>query len=236
MATNISDEELTAYLDGEADGALAGRIEAALMDDDTLAVRLDGLRFDVDALRGEAGAFLADAPSFTLPPAPASRGFGIMGGAMAACLALGLGLGFFLSDQPEEQTGWVHYVAAYQALYVGDTLAGVEADPTQISELSSVLGRDLAAATASPELTFKRGQRLGFNGKPLIQLAYLSEEGAPMALCIIAKSGEAKPVSQRVLEGMQAASWSDGEFAYLLIGGEDADLVKRAALHFEAQL
>ncbi len=233
MATHISDEELTAYLDGEADAALTARIEDGGPE---LAARLDGLRFDESQLRAQAGAILADASSFELPSTTPARGFGVMGAAMAACLAIGLGLGFVMSGKPHETSGWMQYVAVYQALYVEDTLSQADGDTSRIPELSAVLGRDLSPAVAPPELTFKRGQQLGFNGKPLIQLAYLSEGGTPMALCIFKTTGDASSISQSVLEGMQAASWSDGRFAYLLIGGEDADLVQRSAAHFQTQL
>lgn len=151
----------------------------------------------------------------------------------------GLVIGVFASRPDAGPVGWHAYVASYQALYVTDTLAEVtqspEATATQLAKVSGKLGRPLGAATTIPGLTYKRAQVLGFNGAPLAQLAYLGKDGAPLALCILAKT-EAAALETMKLEGMEAASWSDGNYAYLLIGGQDAEQIAQAATHLKAAL
>ena len=235
MASDVSDEDLTAFLDGEAPAALAQEIETARKTDRSLGARLDSLQFDLAGLKAQADDMLASAPAQILPQPIPDRALGPIAGAIAA-LVVGLALGVTLANRPAAQPGWMEYVAAYQALYVQGTLSGVGSDPSSLTRLSELLGRDLSPAQDAPDLVFKRAQQLGFNGQPLIQIAYLTETGAPMALCIIKKPGEERPITADLLEGMQAASWSDGEFAYLLIGGTDRALVQRGAAHFQARL
>lgn len=237
MAADFTVEDLTAYLDGEANPDLALRIETALKQDAALQTRLDLLSIDKADLRNEFDALLTEAPSNLVPQAPVTNNNWGFAGAVAASLFVGLGIGFLVFSKPAPPApGWTQYVAAYQALYVTQTIDEIADSPTDLSGLSGVLGRELAPAMKAPDLQFKRGQLLGFKGKPLIQMAYLSDTGAPIALCIIKKPGEASEIKTSVLEGMNAASWSDGSFAYLLIGGTDADLIQRSAAHFKALL
>ncbi|WP_299191063.1 hypothetical protein [uncultured Litoreibacter sp.] len=236
---DISDEDLTAYLDGEADDALSSRIEAALAMDASIAQRLEALSIDVGSLKGALDGLLPSAPRDLVPARAAAntnRPWGI-GATVAASLIVGVTAGYLYASKPAPEPGWMAYVAAYQALYVNATLADAGgAQGTELAQLAGVLGRDLEGVDTAPNLTFKRGQVLGFKGKALVQLAYLSSAGDPVALCIIKTSGEAKPVTTTQLEGMQAASWSDGNHAYLLIGGDDAALVAENAAFFAQTL
>lgn len=238
MAERISDEELTAYLDGEADGPLRVRIDAELESDTELLSRLEALTIDVSALKSDFDALLRSAPAGLIPPPVPAFNPWRTSVAMAASLIIGLGAGYlFFSKPAPAQAGWTQYVAAYQALYVVETLETVPLpNSVDVSGLSETLGRELDAATTAPGLLYKRGQVLGFKGKPLIQMAYLSDTGAPVALCIIRKEGSETAITHSELEGMKAASWSDGTFAYLLIGGTDADVIARNAAHFKASL
>ena len=84
-----------------------------------------------------------------------------------------------------------------------------------------------------PEVDYKRAQILNFEGRTLIQLAFVTGNGEPMALCILRtdEAAQNKP-AQSVMEGMQSAYWSHVGYEYLLIGGADAALVKRLADSF----
>jgi len=233
---HFSDEDLTAFLDGEADAALAREIAAAESRDPNVRDRLQALHLSRDVVREALDTVLADAPDVPVLPqvaAPMDWRAAVIGG-LAACLVLGA---IGLSQWPQDRApGWRDYVAAYQALYVTDTLASVPAarDPdARLKELGATLGRDLSFAADAPRLNFKRGQVLGFEGRTLIQLAYLSPDGAPMALCIIRDQDAGDTgITSETLEGMSAAHWSRDGFAYLLIGSRDDDLVRQAARAF----
>ena len=58
-------------------------------------------------------------------------------------------------------------------------------------------------------------------GKPLVQIAYLRDDGTPVALCIIPAGPDEKPVNMGQAQGMDLARWNTPGYGYLLIGGSD---------------
>ena len=234
---SIRDEDLTAFLDDELDGAAHAAIEAALRQDPLLRQRLDALRLPRDALSSAFDGVAALAPAMPdLPQAgPAKmRAFFPISAAMAACLLIGVLAGNLLSPTPLQRDNWMDYVASYQALYVNETLSGVAQSDAQSTEqlqrLGNVLGRDLSAARSEQALDFKRAQLLGYEGRQLVQLAYLSPTGEPMALCIIrSEASDDTAITTTILEGMSSAHWTRKGFAFLLIGGNDSAFVAQVA-------
>ncbi len=233
-ARQFTDEDLTAFLDGEADDALHAAIEAALETDAALAERMAALDLPLAPIVEAYDALLATAPAMPAfemdapaPPRPRglwAKGAALFGTGLAAGLAVAVFTGF---GTPEpQQRGWVSFVASYQALYTTATLDGATPSPqeaeVQLARVSDALGLDLRGLPVAQGLTFKRAQVLGFNGKPLIQIAYLRDDGTPVALCIIAAGPEGKPLSMGAAEGLDIARWNTPGFGFLLIGGDDA--------------
>lgn len=241
----FSDEDLTAFLDGEAEGDLAARIDAALTSDAELVARLEGLVIPVNDIRA---AFAL--PELAPPPAPElpeQSWFQPM--AMAASIVLALGIGAlggysFKSDEPApvvaQKPGWIAAVASYQALYATETLAGKFQAPEQteatLAGFEGRIGVDLAAATDVQGLDFKRAQILSYNGKPLMQMAYLDDGGVPFALCVIGSGAEARAMKDQIAEGLAASSWVVDGVGYLVIGGDDPTLTRAYAEAFRDQL
>ena len=248
----FTDEELVAYLDGEVEFTPVEAITAALANDPILAQRLADLDVNKDALRSGFDLMLDENQSPALPqslnaamaaaspPAPpkAANNNWLMAGSMAAsilvALFVGYGAGNFL-NQPEAP-GWKAYVASYQSLYSADTLRHVNASPeaqsAELERVAAAIGKsiDLAALQQNPDLTYKRAQVLSFKGKPLVQLAFLTKSGEPVALCILKSSKpDSVEMSQANLEGMSSASWNKDGYAYLLIGGDDPALISGLA-------
>jgi len=241
---DISDELLTAFLDGELAAEDHTRVEAAVADDPKLQARLSELDIPMAPLRDGFASMLTQAPDTLLPPGAPTKDVRfptvIAGCALAAGITVGaFGLSLFSSPASPASPGWMDYVASYQALYSTQTLESVSQTPgqkaDQLTIVSDAVGRPLAQAQTLPGMKFKRAQVLGFRGKPLVQLAYLTPDGVPMALCIIAKA-ESKELNLIELEDMQSAAWSDGTHAYLLIGGDDPELVKNAAEYLQTTL
>ncbi|MEM6758587.1 MAG: hypothetical protein AAF601_03825 [Pseudomonadota bacterium] len=244
---NYTDEELTAFLDGEADAALAEAIGDALEHDTALSERLAELDIPLEPLRAAYDTLLETAPLMpALPdetPAPATRfgwgwGIGTFGTGIAAGLAVAVFTGFGApAPEPAPPPGWAAFVASYQSLYTPETLAAVQISSAeraaQLAQVSAALGLDLSAITEAPGLTLKRAQLLGFNGKPLVQLAYQRDDGTPIALCIIPAGAEGKPVSMGAAQGMELARWNTPGFGYLLIGGQDPVPLAQEAAVFE---
>ncbi|MEL7090844.1 MAG: hypothetical protein AAFN94_03825 [Pseudomonadota bacterium] len=246
-AHSFTDEELTAFLDGEADAALAEAIGEALEDDPVLAERLAGLDIPLEPLRAAYDALLETAPPMpALPdatPAPATRfgwgwGLGTFGTGIAAGLAVAVFTGFGApTPEPAPKPGWAAFVASYQSLYTPETLAAVQVSDAdraaQLAQVSAALGLDLSTIVDAPGLTLKRAQLLAFNGKPLVQLAYQRDDGTPVALCIIPAGADGKPVSMGAAQGMELARWNTPGFGYLLIGGQDPVPLAEEAAVFE---
>jgi anti-sigma factor RsiW len=233
---SFTDEDLTAYLDGEVDTATERAIATALVSDVGLRERLASLQISVVALDEAFGCLLAAAPALPALPMQATSGAPgqIPKMAMAACLVLGIAFGAGLMSWRAQPADWKDYVAAYQSLYVNATLASVAMTPDEtvlnLAYLGAVLDHDISAAQTDSILQFKRGQLLGYQGQPLVQLAYLTLLGEPMALCIIRiESDGQSDVKLTNLEGMAAAHWEKDGLAYLLIGGTDTALINDAA-------
>ena len=242
---DYTDEDLTAYLDAESDPATRRQIAAALADDAELRQRLNAMQFPRDAVKSAFDDLLVAAPAMpALTPLPASLHRGgwpraLM--AMAACLVIGVTVGTGLTKWYSQPGGWKSYVAAYQSLYVNGTLSVVQDSESdaglRLAALGEILGKDLGPAQTDTVLEFKRGQLLGFRGHPLVQLAYLTPLGEPVALCIMrAKGASDSAVTTTELEGMAGAQWERDGLAYLLIGGSDSALIKDAADRLAARL
>ncbi|MBO9406874.1 hypothetical protein J7399_05515 [Shimia sp. R9_1] len=234
----FSDEELVAYLDGESEFAAVDQIESALQDDAALNKRLDALRIDIGALQDSFELLQPSAEAIAAlpvgPKAPVKRPVFAVG--MAACIALAVGFGLGSWSTNQSPSGWVEYVAAYQALYTHATLDHISQSPEQLREelgrVSAAVGKDIALEqlTALPDVEYKRGQVLSFEGRPLIQLAFATPSGVPIALCIIRSEDVAKTeeaMATMRLEGLSSAVWSDGVHEYVLIGGKEDGLVRR---------
>ncbi len=74
-------------------------------------------------------------------------------------------------------------------------------------------------------LTFKRVQRLRFEGRPLVQIVYLPEHGAPIALCVMKEAKPDQAIASRSIAQMDVVNWRQSTLAYALIGQPgDADL------------
>ena len=242
----FSDEDLTAYLDGEADSDLSSAIDAALETDADLGARLAGLDVPIAMIAQAFDAQLISAPPMPdiAAAAPASAntnarprwlwGMGTFGTGLAAGLAVALFTG--LGTPEPAPRGWVSFVASYQALYTTATLATDDPSPEQaaqqLAKVSAAINLDLAALPQAQGLTFKRAQVLGFNGKPLVQIAYMRDDGTPVALCIIPAGPDPQTLNMGAAEGMDIARWNTPGFGFLLIGGQDAAPLAREAETF----
>ncbi len=246
----FSDEEFTSYLDGEASPELQQKIESVVATDPREAARLQSLAVETDVIKSAFDELLTTtpAPPTVLEQAAGEKSqttstFNYYYAAMAACALLLVGALFSrMIDNPQRLT-WQDYAAKYHALYVKETLAIVSADDQRLSrslaraEKALKLKLAKATLTSMPNLNLKRSQILGFEGRPLIQLAFLTTAGAPVALCIT-PAGQSATNAPKVstMEGMAAASWSKAGFEFLLIGGKDEKLIRNAAETFHTRL
>ncbi len=126
---------------------------------------------------------------------------------------------------------WVQAAVGYQQLYTRDTEAFTHADAEVASRTISAIRHDDGVALRVPDLsaaglTFRRVQRLQFHGRPLVQIVYFPEKGAPIALCVFKDHQPDTAVSPHDVNGMTVVMWRQAELSYALIGKpEGVDLV-----------
>ncbi|NLS02467.1 anti-sigma factor [Rhizobium sp. P32RR-XVIII] len=253
-----SDEELTAFIDGELPPQDAARIEALATVDDHVAGRLEFLSRSSLPFKEAFAPLLAAAPKAELeavlsaiPERQESTASTLTGrrgflSAIAASVVAGVivdraYIGLSRRPSREESTEWRGVVAEYLSLYTADTLAGpvppADIQSAQLALLEGKLGLALSPEkVALPGVDFKRAQLLEYDEKPLAQIAYLDPETGPMALCIIrSNSGEKSPDIEGRL-GMNVVYWSDNTHAFMLIGHAPADRMQEIADSVRAKL
>ena len=240
---SFSDDDLSCYLDGEASRELAKHIEAAQANDPALSQRIEEMRAATARFYSGLDAMLAHAPAMPdLPPPSSSRqpawGMAITGalaGAAAAAAAV------VMIARPAPEPGWRDVVASYQSLYVTETLVSVDqpvaVSTAKLQDLSQTLGFDLTNLPEVDGMTYKRSQQLGYKGRPLAQLTFLTDQGGPVALCIVHTGGtDSASINSEILEGMSAYSWTQDGYGILLIGPQGGSTLENAAEQFRAAL
>ncbi|KZS49377.1 MULTISPECIES: anti-sigma factor family protein [Rhizobium] len=247
-----SDEDLTAFIDGELTAEEAARIEALVSEDEHVAERLEFLARASLPFKQAFAPLLAEAPRQKLetmlaaiPAQQRAKSASALTfdsrrrflGALAASLIAGIaidraviGIGARLSAK-DENSEWRSVVADYISLYTPETLAGPvparEAQAAQLGPLDEKLGLSLSPeAVALPGIDFKRALLLQYDGKPLAQVAYLDPETGPMALCIVTSNAGPKAPDLESRKGMNVIYWSNATHAFMLIGRISADRMK----------
>ncbi|MBB3929574.1 anti-sigma factor RsiW [Kaistia hirudinis] len=253
-------EQLVALLDGELEAGSAAILAERLPDDADLRARLatldrggEGVRPAFDLLLDDApiarlDAMLDGAIAATQKPSPAAPArsrpawgwlSGLLAPAAAALAAglVGLWLGVAVLGGPahEEEGGWLAAVASYWALTTPDTLA-IAPTPDHLAKglalASDRLGITLSpAAIALPDADFRGATVFDYDGKPLVQLAYLDADGTPFAYCVIraAESGAVQPTAG-TMGGFNVVHWSAGDgVERMLIGRVPGAVLERYA-------
>ncbi|HWJ71867.1 MAG TPA: anti-sigma factor [Kaistia sp.] len=242
------DETLTAFLDEELAPADHAAVLDRLGSDDAFRKRLEGLQFSGRGLDAAFGAMLSAAPRADLDAmldqalarvpeprrVPAARsglnriwqpGFAAALAAMlvVACLAGGIGYRLGGTDTPKQAEGWHEAVAEYWSLTTKATLALAPSPGTATQQLalaSDALGIPLTASAVSLEgPSFRGAQLYEFNGKPLVQIAYLDPDFGPIAYCVIRNGnpGETQPTAAKIGD-FNVVSWSGAGFGRMVIG------------------
>ncbi|MEM9780493.1 MAG: hypothetical protein AAF813_11265, partial [Pseudomonadota bacterium] len=148
MTTSVfSDEQLTAYLDGELAEDWVRDLEAQLATDSALAARVAALDVPLDTLRAAMDVGRISAPPYVAPPVapPKARPLwpGMAAGIAASFIA---GMVVFGTLRPAPEATWIEAIVSYQALYVTETLsdASQPADRTAqvLGDIAGQLGVD----------------------------------------------------------------------------------------------
>lgn len=257
--TELSDELLVAYVDGQLARKQTRAVEAVLDQDDVLAARVDALKHAHARLEAAFEAILAGeeldvsaasvpqqegllVPWYTVKLSVAALG-------IAAALALAItgygwplslpGLGSAPVLTPPASTAtlgmttWQNEAARAHALLSRQTLEVIpdsQANHRPFAfQLSNILGAEPKVPNLDAEgFTFIRAQLLHFSGEPFVQILYLGETGAPLAL--YAKMGEREGSPKEGHVGaVGTIAWAQDGISYLLAGEAEEALLMRIA-------
>ena len=132
-----------------------------------------------------------------------------------------------MSTASGEPMPWIRAAADYQRLYTRDTVADISVDMNASAKTVDAIRQADGVALRVPDLrtaniAFKSVARLRFNDKPLVQIVYLPEHGAPIALCVMKDSRPDHAIAQTQVSGMNVVSWRQNELSYALIGKPDS--------------
>jgi anti-sigma factor RsiW len=231
----VDDAALLAFVDGELDPASREKVEAVLAHSPELRAQVAALSasclpyrtaFERQALpelplalAQRVNSLVSVSQASSAPAHPRRHWLG-MGAAMAASFAAGAWLPWRLWSDSSE-SGWVEAVANYQALYVRETVDQNADSPARLASLLSGFDSEQQRALFVPDLraadlSFKRVQRLGYVGSPLIQMVYLPPSGKPVALCALPMKRADAAVQARAIDGMSVASWQRHGLAFVL--------------------
>ncbi len=167
--------------------------------------------------------------------AAASIALALFGGGIATGLRFA---GNPASPELAVQRGWTDAVAQYVSLFSDDTLAGMPSDPASWQRLSSALGLPLTRekVTAIPSLQFRGTQVLEFDRRPIGQIAFQTDNGKYVAICIIPTTRAAELFTRERKQGLNIVHWIANGYAYMVIGDVPPDTLARISEAAKAQL
>jgi anti-sigma factor RsiW len=238
---------LRAYVDGELDPQRREQVEAVLEHSPELQGMANAMRASCLPFRAAFDSqVLAPAPQrlvdqvatwSALAASGSPAGSPLFGAApkRRQALAWGMGLaasftaGWLLPWRPFDTNSsapnpapWVTAIVGYHAMYVRATVDAQGDRPERLRQLVGDFAPALQPRLAvldlsSAGLHFRRVQRLGFEGAPLLQMVYLPAQGLPAALCVLPVSSDDAAVSNGRDKGLGVAAWVDRGLAYVLV-------------------
>jgi len=255
--TELSDELLVAYVDGQLARAQTKAVEKVLKQDEVIARRVEALKEAHSRFENAFEAILAgelyeitlradpyvrtteSVPQQAQPKPTAS----IVLVAILAGLA-GYSIPLILPELTPERyvlpkqterlaSSWQDDVARTQSLLTRSSLeVGLNSQGNRdlvAFELAQAIGPSLKVPNLDPQgLKLVRGQLLQYRGKPLGQIFYLGTRGAPVALYALPSDAKREPEFSMVGD-VRMVSWSEEGISYLLAAETDEDFLLRTA-------
>ncbi len=235
----ISDEELIALLHDELDPEHSKLIRHTLLTDRGLQIRYEVLASapvgqfkqlldqlieyaPIRRMENKLDRYNANTPATRTAFWHKAHSLKI---AAIASIAILLLAGYFLGknlNATKVLDDWRESVAVYQALYTTETLNHIpttsNTTPTA-TRLSKLSGMTITIPIMEDlNLQFKRGQLLEFNSTPLVQLAYLSAAGTPIAICFIQLDEANTALQSDKFYGLNTAFWTHNRVSVMIIG------------------
>jgi len=151
---------------------------------------------------------------------------------------VGIGIGMQLAPDGDNHDDDVHYwrevVAEYVALYTPETFAFAPSDEDELVPRLKVVGDGLGldlepGRVALPGLELRGAVLFQYGDEALGQIAYLSTEYGPVAVCIIRNGVEDSPPAFEQRQGLNLVHWAQDGRGYLIIGHVPHDRLEALA-------
>ncbi len=236
---------LSAYVDGELDAEAVAEVEQLLATDAHARRQVEQFRETAGLLRAAfTDGFFAEGAAHLLQPRPARAGWPVALAAAAAVLAcvIGFGGGLLWSGQEANpRVALMDEASEYHNVFIHETTHLVEVPADQPEEIRRWLGRRLERRLDIPELspaglTFAGARLLVVDGRPVADLLYTRDRGAPVAICVTRFDGAADDIRVDRKNGQRVAMWTDGQFAYLVVGDLDIGMARAIAERVAEQM
>ncbi|MEM8822581.1 MAG: anti-sigma factor [Pseudomonadota bacterium] len=238
----ISEEKLSAFLDGEVSEDEGRAIEAALADDPDLQASLEAL-MAADALAKRDFAAMAEEPvplalataiqnapdgapaNISTPP----RSGWVIAASVAVALAIGGGTGFLLGQNSPTQVaqtgGWLADIADYHAVYARQVRHLVEVPADEADHIQTWLTGTLGADVRIPDLsvhglTFQGARLLVAAGRPVAQLVYTDADAVVVALCQIGTDTPQKAFAEQTIDAFDMVTWGGTDSNFVVVTDE----------------
>jgi anti-sigma factor RsiW len=244
--TDLTDETLVAYVDGELPAPDRAAVEAQIDRNPEAQNKVRMMR-ETAALLRAAFTEMDAATDYRRLKGQTSGAPGRRRAvqALAAAVALTAGTGLIGSVFMERgRFALMEDVAAYHSVYARETEHLVEVPASRKAELENWLGSRIGRRLDVPDLstdgwTFEGGRLLAECGRPIAQLMYSAPRRHPIALCVtVSGQPESEPSIYHPRNGLHIVAWDDGGYLFIVVGdlaeSEIAWLAREVRSHFHA--
>lgn len=252
MTRNLSDIELealaVAYLDDQLSDDERAVADVLRAGDTSQGQHFVSLLAELDVNFSAAQAVLEGLGEQPVPVttpivrAPqVSRSQVLRAGAVGLTALMLFGGGFWMGQGGFDRgMSWQESIAAYQALYGPQTVAGIvlsdEERQQGLAQAQGLIGfaaPDMQRLADEYGLSFRRAQVLEHRGLPIAQLVFSDQHDRAFALCISPTNDDfAQSQKNRVLSGLNTRSWQTQNLQFMLVGRLDVAVLER----FESEL
>jgi anti-sigma factor RsiW len=261
--TELSDELLMAYIDGQLDKPQASVVNQLLRRDENLARRVRRLQESQGKFLGLFGALVREsaavAPRVSARPSSSAGGdmgltdrAGLVTTGIAALLVIfGASVGFttaYFSGMARDgaademvmpPASWNEDIAEFHAYFTPETLIAGQGSQTNPETVRFQLGRLAAQPAPLPDfsqhgLRFVRAQTLSYRGNKLMQLVYTGRSD-PFVAVYITGGTEDSPVLPGRFGDVKTVSWSQDGLRFLIAGNMTEEALRALAAVARAQ-